>query len=84
MTRTVRRSLESVKQIAADVVARFGQRLVVVGVTAGEANGSYTEVMFGDQCQGPIIIGVARNESDADLRRRIADGLRQHFDHVHN
>ena len=72
------------KQIAADVVAGVSERFVVVGVTSGEANGSYTEVMLGsgagEQARSPIVIGVARNDSEADLRRRIALGLRQHLD----
>ena len=39
------RSLESVKQIAVDVTARNHDHLRVLGVTGGEANGNYAEVM---------------------------------------
>ena len=82
MTPIAPRSLQHVKQIAEDVVARVSAQFVVVGVTSGEANGSYTEVMVGggdDRGRSPIVIGVARNDSEADLRRRIALGLRQHL-----
>ena len=79
-----RRSLASVKQIAAEIVGHGGRRLEVVGVTAGEGNGSYAEVLLrdhgGDMAQAPIIIGVARNEPEADLRRQIAERLRPRLD----
>jgi hypothetical protein len=80
-----RRSLATVKQIAAEVVGHGGRRLEVVGVTAGEGNGSYAEVLLrdhaGETTQAPmIIIGVARNEPEADLRRQIAERLRPRLD----
>ena len=84
MTSTTPRSLENVKQIAEDVVAGVSAQFVVVGVTSGEANGSYTEVMVGSggdhRVRSPIVIGVARNDSEADLRHRIALGLRQQLE----
>lgn len=79
-----RRSLTSVKQIAAEIIALGDRRLEVVGVTAGEGNGSYAEVLLrdhaGETTQAPIIIGVARNEPEADLRRQIAERLRPRLD----
>ena len=84
MTSTTPRSPENVKQIAEDVVAAVSAQFVVVGVTSGEANGSYTEVMVGggadDRVRSPIVIGVARNDSEANLRHRIALGLRQQLE----
>jgi hypothetical protein len=48
----------------------------VVGVVGGAANGNYTEVMFRDRrARTAIMVGVARNEPEEELRRQMADAL---------
>jgi hypothetical protein len=83
----VRVSLKTVSDIANDVAREQNDRLQVVGVSPGEGDGAYTEIMIvvngcrKNPCN--ISLGVLRDVSEAELRSTIADKLREHLASAH-
>jgi hypothetical protein len=80
---TVRVSLRTVSEIASEVIRTQNDRLEVVGVSPGEGDGAYTEIMIvvngcrKDPCS--ISLGVLRDVSEDDLRLTIAKKLQEHL-----
>jgi hypothetical protein len=80
---TVRVSLRTVSEIASEVIRTQNDRLEVVGVSPGEGDGAYTEIMIvvngcrKNPCN--ISLGVLRDVSEDDLRITIAEKLREHL-----
>jgi hypothetical protein len=80
---TLRVSLKTVSDIASEVIRRQNDRLEVVGVSPGEGDGAYTEIMIvingcrKNPCN--ISLGVLRDVSEDDLRVTIAQKLREHL-----
>ena len=83
----MRLDLKTVADIATDVAREQDERLEVVGVSPGEGEGSYTEIMIvikgcqADPCT--FSLGVLRDVSSRELRSHIADRLRTHLAAVH-
>lgn len=81
--RARRPDLKTVAKIAADVARQHDHRLRVMGVSPGEGEGNYTEIMIVVQgCrQTPcaISLGVLRDVPEGELRATIAGKLRDHF-----
>jgi hypothetical protein len=79
----VRVSLKTVSEIATEVIRKQNDSLEVVGVSPGEGDGAYTEIMIvlngcrRDPCN--ISLGVLRDMSEDDLRITIAEKLREHL-----
>jgi hypothetical protein len=80
---TVRVNLRTVSEIASEVIRTQNDRLEVVGVSPGEGDGAYTEIMIvvngcrKNPCN--ISLGVLRDVSEDDLRITIAEKLREHL-----
>jgi hypothetical protein len=83
----VRVSLKTVSDIANDVAREQNDRLEVVGVSPGEGDGAYTEILIvvngcrKNPCN--ISLGVLRDVTEAELRSTISDKLREHLASSH-
>jgi hypothetical protein len=83
----VRVSLKTVADIANDVIRKENDRLQVVGVSPGEGDGAYTEIMIvvngcrRDPCS--ISLGILRDVSQEELRSTITEKLREHLSSAH-
>ncbi len=83
----MRISLKTVADIASEVIRKQNDRLEVVGVSPGEGDGAYTEIMIvvngcrRDPCS--ISLGVLRDVSEEDLRSTITEKLREHLSSAH-
>ena len=84
---TVRVSLKTVSDIASDVAREHNDRLEIMGVSPGEGDGAYTEIMIvvngcrKNPCN--ISLGVLRDVSEAELRATITEKLREHLASAH-
>lgn len=76
-----RRSVQAIREIAEAVARDEREPVEVTGVMPGEARGRYAEVLVVRRSPGAeakqMLIGVARDLPEADLRDAIATKLRQ-------
>jgi len=83
----MRASLKTVADIASDVAREQNDRLQIVGVSPGEGDGAYTEILIvvngcrNEPCN--ISLGILRDVSEEDLRLTIAEKLRAHLASAH-
>jgi hypothetical protein len=79
--------LKTVANIANDVARKENEKLQVVGVSPGEGDGNYTEIMMvvngcrSEPCK--ISLGVFRDVSETALRAQITDKLHEHLVSAH-
>jgi hypothetical protein len=83
----MRASLKTVADIASSVARQHNERLEIVGVSPGEGDGAYTEIMIVVKgCRNApcnISLGILRDVSEEDLRSTISEKLREHLSSAH-
>jgi hypothetical protein len=68
-------TLEQLAQLVEDVARERRLDVRVVGVTRTEGSGTYAEVVVARPRDSPLSIGLRRDDSIPELRRRIASDL---------